>query len=259
MYFDISRISFIIIALKKFSMADDKDKKGGLFGLGSGDANDNDVPEVLDVQLDDIPAKSSRRLKSGVPQPIDQARSDQHADLLLNVIPDHLHAPMTKLSRGYHVINDELVDIFVHLGDAGVNLVTDLKFLQEQNKISVLKQDLILLRTFLVKFKQACEEDYRVDPLPLLAKLVKSRPDLSLIDVLETAQSCVGKLLNMSYPARLQFDLVDLDWSLSELSIFLQNWEMINRQDSRQEGFRYVRIYLESAKEKGKFDRDNLQ
>lgn len=252
MYFDISLKSFIITTLNKDWMIDENDKKKLLANLDFDDVEDT----ASDIEIE-VPAESASRIKFELPKASKDIKSNTHEDLLLQAIPKHLRARIESISRGFSSITDVCIEIFVHLGEAGVELLTDVDFLKDQPKIFVIKQELIILKDFFIKFKDSCF-DYDVDPIPLIAKLVKSRPGLSMMELIDMTQSEVGEMLKMAYPGRLQKQLAALDWDFHDFSVFLRNWKLINRQESREEGFRYVRKYLESTKTTGKFDRNAL-
>ncbi len=239
-------------------MTDNPKKKFKLFSIEPTIPPNQPDQGNLIPEMEDLPPKSDRHVKLKFDDSPLGVRSDRTRDLLLSIIPENLQLRIKQLAKGNKEVVDLCMKIFVALDDAGLELVTDLDFISDQREPKMLAQDLHLLKEFLVKFENSYR-DYQVSPVQLLAKLIKSKPSVSMIELLEIAQAGVAKMLTMAFPARLQTGLAALDWDLADFLLFVQNWEMVNKFQSRREGFQYARAYLESARKTGKFDRESLQ
>lgn len=187
---------------------------------------------------------------------VEQGKRDSWVAVLRNHFPEDLRMMVTWFCREDEALFGQCFEVLTGFGREGLEIVLTLEFLQKMNGDSSrrairqdtanIKQEVTLLMALFKNIRSLCV-DFQVDPLVLVMKLVKSKPGVSLLELLDMIQLVMMKMIAQAYLIRHQQELIEIDWNWDEFWMMAQNFEMVMRHNGREEAFKYLRTYIHSS------------
>lgn len=218
--------------------------------------------DIVVLKEDEVLDKS-RSEDIEVNGPVSQVRQQQQLNwqqAIRATFPDDLQGVISWFCHEDETLLKKCFEVFTTLGREGMEIVLNLEFLHkikvgndDAPMLTAIRYDTASIRQeidmLVVLLRNTCKTclDFQIDPLPLLANLIKSKPGVSFVELVDMIQQVLLKMIIQAYLIRAHLQLASIVWDWDEFWILKQNFEMVMLHDGRDDAFKYLRTYLNSC------------